>query len=198
MTKHVLLVSGPQGSGKSTQAELIAKRYDLPLFEAGVELRAFVETQKPGVEQVKLVMSQGLLVPHHYVDDLFLEFVDEHTNPSGVISDGYPRSLEQWHIIEKICEKLNAKVVGLNISLEESVAIQRISSRVEAQDGKLVHRQDDTPDAIRERLKIYHEQTMPVLEHIKMHHQLFVIDGAADIDSVSSNVFEALDPILKR
>ncbi len=196
--KYVLLVSGPQGSGKSTQAERVGERYKMPLFEAGVELREFVQTPGPGVQEVKKYMIEGQLVPHHYVNDLFHQFVTRYSNARGVISDGFPRSLEQWHVIEETCEKLGAELIGLNISIDEATSLARIQSRVEVgEDGQPKRRPDDSPAAVRERLDIYHDQTLPVLEVLKQHHQLFVIDGSSDMDSVSQAVFAALDPILR-
>jgi|GEM_PF-5278205 len=198
MTKHLLLVSGPQGSGKSTQAERIAERYQLPLFKAGAQLRAYADSDKPGAAELKAALIEGQLAPHHYVDNLFLNFIEINADRNGYITEGYPRSLDNWHIIEKVCTGQDIEVIGINITIPEETTFERISKRVEVKNGEAQKRADDSPEAIRERLRIYHTQTQPVLDRIKQDHRLFVIDGSPAMDSVSQAIFAALDPILKR
>jgi adenylate kinase len=197
MTKYLIVVSGPQGSGKSTQAESIAARYVMPLFEAGVRLRQYVEDKRPGFEEIERYMEKGLLVPHHYLNDLVFDFVRSENCERGLVTDGFPRSLEQWQVIDAVSRELGAKVLGVYISLSEAVALERIKKRVELHNGVAAKRDDDTPDAIKKRLAIYHEETMPVIDYIRGHHQLVEIDGNGTIEEVTDQVIKKLDRILK-
>lgn len=193
MTRNILVVSGPQGSGKSTQAELIAKRYGLPLFEAGVELRSYVGDKLPGYKEIEQYMEKGLLVPHHYLNELFFRFVDSHDCQQGLVSDGFPRSMEQWHVLESVQKKIQANIIGIYVSVTQEVALERIKKRVEVHDGKVAKREDDTPEALQQRFKIYHEDTMPVINHIREFHQLIEIEGDNSMEEVSEAVANRLN-----
>ncbi len=196
LMKYLIIVSGPQGSGKTTQAENISKKYSMPLFDAGMQLRSFVESQAPGAQEVEKSMNEGILVPHHYVDELFRQFLAANPEAPGYLTDGFPRSLEQWHIIQETIDKLDAKVIGVYIALTEEVAINRITKRVEMIDGVAEKRGDDTPDAIRRRFQVYHKETVPVLNYIREHHQLIEIDGSPSAEEVKEAVLNKLNLVL--
>lgn len=196
MSRYIIIVSGPQGSGKSTQAERASRRYGMPLFEAGLELRDFAEGDTPEALAVRETINRGQLAPHEIVNNLFRQFVHGATEQAGVISDGFPRSMEQWHVIAEVAEEIQAKILGIYVKLSQDTAVERIANRVEIENGKVEKRDDDTPDAIRRRFQIYHTETIPVLNYIRSHHQLIEIDGSPSADDVSQNIFIALDPIV--
>lgn len=193
MKKVLILVSGPQGSGKSTQAELVAERHGAPIFEAGTELRALVERREPGSAEIEAYMKRGDLVPHHYVDDLFTQFFARNVGSPVLVSDGYPRNLPEFLIAEQLCATNGRDIIGVSVDLDETTAIERIIAR--AQDGS-EQRPDNTPSAIKERLRLYHEETLPVLEQIKNKHRLFVIDGRPSIQAVQNLISEVLEPVI--
>jgi adenylate kinase len=190
MSKFLILVSGPQGSGKSTQAELLAEKYGAPLFEAGVELRALVERREPGSAEIEAFMKRGDLVPHHYVDDLFTEFSARNQGEAMLVSDGYPRNLPELTIAERLAGQDGRKIIGVNVDLDETTAIERIISRAKARGEGHEDRPDNAPSAIKERLRLYHEETVPVLDQIKANHRLFVVDGTPSISEVSATIAE--------
>lgn len=192
MKKYLVLVSGPQGSGKSTQAELIAKQFNAPIFEAGVELRSLVERSEPGATEVEAYMKRGDLVPHRYVDKLFGEFFTRNFAASVLVSDGYPRNLPELEIAEQLCGE-DRTIIGLNVQLDEATSIERIMARAKSSEES---RPDNAADAIKKRLRLYHEETVPVLERVKSAHQLIVIDGQPSIEVVRSAVSQAINPIL--
>lgn len=196
MSKYLILVSGPQGSGKSTQAELVAEKFSAPLFEAGVELRAMVERREPGSAEIEAYMKRGDLVPHHYVDDLFTEFAARNQGEDVIVSDGYPRNLPELTITEQVASHSDRKIVGVNVDLDETTAIERIISRAKSKGEGHEDRPDNAPAAIKERLRLYHEETVPVLDAIKVKHRLFVIDGKPSIEEVSQTIADHLSSIL--
>lgn len=195
MSKYLLLVSGPQGSGKSTQAELIAKHFKAPLFEAGVELRAMVERRAPGSAEIEAYMKRGDLVPHHYVDDLFSEFSARNQGGAVLVSDGYPRNLPELVIAERLALQDNRTIIGINVDLDETTAIERIISRAKARGDGHEDRPDNAPSAIKERLRLYREETLPVLDEIKSKHRLFVIDGTPSINEVAATIAEHVESV---
>lgn len=194
--KRVIVVTGPQGSGKSTQAERVAEKYGMTLFEAGVELRKFADGPSEDAREVDLAMTSGELVPHHYVDRLFINYVNDHPSAAGVVTDGFPRSFEQWPILDGVAKKLGAQIIGVHITLSEDEAVNRIKNRVERHGSKVEKRDDDNPEAIKRRLQIYHQETTPVLEFIKKNHRLIEIDGAPSIEKVTSSILTALETII--
>lgn len=196
MKKYLLLVSGPQGSGKSTQAELLAERLRAPLFEAGVELRAMVERREPGSAEIEAFMKRGDLVPHHYVDDLFREFSARNAGERVLVSDGYPRNLPELGITEQIATTGDRAIIGINVDLNETTAIERIISRAKSRGDGHEDRPDNAPDAIKERLRLYHEETEPVLAEIGAKHRLFVIDGQPSIEEVAAQINDHIGSII--
>jgi adenylate kinase len=193
--KLLILVSGPQGSGKSTQAERIATRFDAPIFEAGVELREMVKRNEPGSTEIEAFMKRGELVPHHYVDDLFREFCGRNNGSKLIISDGYPRNLPELSIAESLAKSDGRTIVGVNVDLDETTAIERIIARAHS-DSDQADRPDTSASAIKERLRLYHEETVPVLNELRARHQLIVIDGKPTIEEVERRTIEALEPII--
>lgn len=196
MSKYLILVSGPQGSGKSTQAELVANNFTAPLFEAGVELRAMVDRHDPGSAEIEAFMKRGDLVPHHYVDDLFTEFAARNQGEKVIVSDGYPRNLPELVITERVAAGDGRVVIGVNVDLDETTAIERIISRAKSKGEGHENRPDNAPAAIKERLRLYHEETVPVLDAIKAKHRLFIIDGTPSIEEVSATIAGHLSSIL--
>ena len=181
--KYLFLVSGPQGSGKSTQAEQLAAVNEAPLFESGHKLREMVERNEPGAREVEQYMEKGELVPHHYVDTLFTEFFARNSSSPILVSDGYPRNLPELKIVQRLCSEDNPVVIGVAINLDETTAVERIIARAQTKtDGD---RPDDSPEAIRQRLNLYHEETVPVLEELRANHVLLSVDGSGTIEQVT-------------
>ncbi|QQG50120.1 MAG: nucleoside monophosphate kinase [Candidatus Berkelbacteria bacterium] len=194
--KYLVIVSGPQGSGKTTQAEMVAKKFDMALFEAGKQLRAYVAAKKPGSDDIESAMEKGVLVPHHYLNRLFVNFTEENSARAGLVSDGFPRSLEQWGTVQEVIESSGMKVIGVFVNLRQETALERIRKRTETLNGQVVHRADDTEEALKQRFATYHAETIPVLEFIREHHRLLEVDGSGSVEQVSEDIIEQLEPLL--
>ena len=183
-----LVLLGPPGSGKGTQAARLKVELGVPHISTGDMLRAAVAAGTPQGLKAKEVMNAGKLVS----DDILLGMLEERLAQddvkNGFILDGYPRNLAQAdaldHLLAKIGQPLDA-VVKLDVPNE--VIIARCEIRFEAE-----HRHDDDPEVVRDRLKIYAEQTAPVADFFARRGKLQVVDGVGELNEVTARVKRAL------
>lgn len=177
-----IILLGPQGSGKGTQAELLVKKYDLRHFEAGKILRGM---DNPIVKQA---LNSGLLVPDEYVRQIAWDFINKNGDGQGFLFDGYPRHLPQYEQLKEMLAQKGLKidmVVNIEISTEESV--KRLSAR-----RALENRDDDQPEAIKKRLAIYRSQTHPVFEKACEEGIGIEINGEQTIEKVHQDIIAKL------
>ena len=183
-----LVLLGAPGSGKGTQAARLKNDLGVPHISTGDMLRAAVAAGTPTGLKAKAVMDAGKLVS----DDILLAMLEERLAQadakSGFILDGYPRNLAQAdaldHLLARIGQPLDA-VVKLEVPNE--VIIGRCEIRYAAE-----HRKDDDPAVVRDRLKVYAEQTAPVADFYAKRGKLQVIDGVGELDEVTARVKLAL------
>ena len=183
-----LVLLGAPGSGKGTQAARLKNDLGVPHISTGDMLRAAVAAGTPTGLKAKAVMDAGKLVS----DDILLAMLEERLAQadakSGFILDGYPRNLAQAdaldHLLARIGQPLDA-VVKLEVPNE--VIIGRCEIRYAAE-----HRKDDDPAVVRDRLKVYAEQTAPVADFFAKRGQLQVVDGVGELDEVTARVKLAL------
>jgi len=183
-----LVLLGPPGSGKGTQAARLKVELGVPHISTGDMLRAAVAAGTPTGLKAKAVMDAGKLVS----DDILLAMLEERLSQddvkNGFILDGYPRNLAQAdaldHLLAKIGQPLDA-VVKLDVPSE--AIIDRVKIRFEAE-----HRKDDNPDVVRDRLQIYAQETAPVADFFARRGKLQVINGVGDLDEVTGRVRSAL------
>jgi adenylate kinase len=208
LAKHIILF-GPQGSGKGTQADLLVEKYGLKHISPGELFRAEVSRGTPLGKQLKDYMDKGLLVPKEINFKVVYEALKA-INFTNFILDGFPRSQEQADYLETIA-KIDA-AIEIHISDEE--AVKRISSRFMCEkcsagyntisikpkkagicdkcQGKLVQRADDTPEAVRKRLTIYHEQTEPLKVFYGNKKAYKEVNGEQEIAKVFKELEKAL------
>lgn len=183
-----LVLLGAPGSGKGTQAARLKTELGVPHISTGDMLRAAVAAGTPTGLQAKAVMDAGKLVS----DDILLAMLEERLSQddarAGFILDGYPRNLAQAdaldHLLAKIGQPLDA-VVKLDVPNEAIIA--RCEIRFAAE-----HRKDDDPVVVRDRLKVYAEQTAPVADFYAKRGKLQVVDGVGELDDVTARVERAL------
>ena len=183
-----LVLLGPPGSGKGTQATRLKTELGVPHISTGDMLRAAVAAGTPTGLKAKAVMDAGKLVS----DDILLAMLEERLSQddvkNGFILDGYPRNLAQAdaldHLLVKIGQPLDS-VVKLEVANE--VIIGRCEIRFAAE-----HRKDDDPVVVRDRLKVYAEQTAPVADFFARRGKLQVVDGVGELDEVTARIKRAL------
>ena len=214
-----LVVLGPPGAGKGTQAALLAKRWGLTHLSTGDLLRQAVETGTPLGEKVKGLLGKGGLVPDDIVIALTQERL-ESLQDRGAVLDGFPRTLEQARALDRaLAGKGVDRAIFIRVSPEQIV--RRVSSRWTCRvcqtpynvftsqprvpgkcdrcGGELYQRADDTVEGIRKRLEVYLAQTVPVIEYYRERGKLLEVDGEVGVEEVSRRVEAALaDPQAQR
>ncbi|MHC4954762.1 MAG: adenylate kinase [Planctomycetota bacterium] len=191
-----LVFLGPPGAGKGTQAELLAEAKDLLHLSTGDMFRSAIARGTPTGLQAKSFMDQGQLVPDEVVDALVDERLKEEDARAGFLLDGYPRNLTQ---VEALDGMLAARGTPLDavvyLDVPDEVLVGRIRGRAAqaAGGGAGGERADDTEEVARERLKVYHEHTAPLVDHYDKAGLLRRIDGTHSINKVRALVAAALD-----
>lgn len=181
-----MLIIGPPGSGKGTQAERIAGRLGVVAISTGDIFRANVREQTPLGVEAKKYMDAGDFVPDSVTNDMVRDRLTKADVESGFLLDGYPRTVAQLDYLNQILgdEKLN---IVLQLIADDAELVARLLGR-----SKAAGRSDDQQDVIRYRLKLYKEQTEPVVAHCAKRGILAQIDGTGRIDEVTERALKAL------
>ena len=214
-----LVLLGPPGAGKGTQAERIAARYQIPHLSTGDMLREAVAADTDVGRRAKAIMEAGQLVPDDVMNRLVAERIAQPDAARGFVLDGFPRTLAQARALDELlgqrAQRLDAV---LEIAVDDDTLVDRISGRFAcARCGagyhdrfkrpktegvcdvcggrEFVRREDDKPKTVRARLKAYHAQTAPLLPYYRDNGMLTAVDGMAEIDDVSSTVFKTIDAL---
>lgn len=183
-----ILILGPQGSGKGTQAKRIAERYGVPHVATGDILRAAVADGGELGRRVGPILDRGDLVP----DDLMVELIRERiAGESGFVLDGFPRTVPQAQALDAMLDEVGKPLDAvLLLDVSDETALERLLERG-VEEGRL----DDAPEAIRNRLRLYHGLTEPVVDRYRAEGTLLVVDGERSIDEVSSAIEDALGEV---
>jgi adenylate kinase len=179
-----LLIFGPQGAGKGTQAARIVEEYGLANIATGDMLRAAIANETPLGLQVKPILDRGDLVSDELVVALIRERLAEADAAGGFVLDGFPRTLAQAEALDamlaEIGRGLDAVIV---LEVPDEVARERMLERA---------RKDDTPDVIENRLRTYHEQTAPLVDWYRARDKVVPVDGTESIEDVWAQIQTAL------
>ena len=205
-----LIILGPQGCGKGTQAQLLADKFGWLHFEMGKILRSIAQSENNKYSKgVAQALNSGSLVPDEYVRLIAWDFVKKHQD-KGIIFEGYPRSVDQYDHLQDMLRKFGKKLdFVINIDISEAESIARLEKRRTCNKcgkvytggtvcecgGQLVQREDDKPEAIRQRLQIYHAQTHPVFEKAVADGIGVEISGEFPIEIVHAHILEAIKNI---
>jgi adenylate kinase len=183
-----ILILGPQGSGKGTQAQRIAASYGLAHIATGDMLRQAMAAQSEFGRRVQPLYDAGHLVP----DDLMIGLIRERLQQDvedGFILDGFPRTMAQAEALDAMLREIERPITAvLQLDVPDEVCVDRLSKRAH-EEGRV----DDTPDAIRTRLDLYHRETEPVIEHYRAQGNLIVIHGDRAVDDVFDEIQQALE-----
>jgi adenylate kinase len=179
MTTGVIFL-GPPGSGKGTQAEILAKLLDIPHISTGEILRSAIAKSTPLGQKAKGYMARGELVPNELILDMVRERLQDQDIQKGWILDGFPRSVSQATFLDELLGEINyAAPCVIDLEVPQNVLIDRLLKR---------GRQDDTEETIRRRLEVYHEQTEPVTDYYRGKGNLHVVDGNRGTEEVTQSL----------
>lgn len=186
-----IIIFGPPGAGKGTQAKNLIERYSLKHLSTGDMLRA---ARKSGTElgqRVAAIMDAGKLVSDEIVNELVEEQVMDGQDEQGFIFDGYPRTVSQAETLDEILAKVDepvAAVVFLEVPKDE--LIERLLKRAQEQG-----RADDTREVIEERVEEYNSKTLPVAEYYAAQDKVHRIKGTGSVEEIAGRLFAVLDPL---
>jgi adenylate kinase len=206
-----LVLLGPPGAGKGTQAERLVTDFDLPYYATGDILRAAVKDETDLGKEAKGYMDRGELVPDELICKVIMERIDQAEAEDGFLLDGFPRNEEQANILENALQKRDRKLTAvLLIDAPDEEVIKRISGRrvcvknqhvyhvdfdppkhegVCDQDGsRLIQRDDDKPETIKKRLEVYHGQTKPLIDYYESRGVLRRFDGSRTPSEVHDHI----------
>lgn len=209
-----IILLGPPGSGKGTQARFITEKYGISGISTGDMLRDEVKNKTELGLKAKEYMDAGKLVP----DDLVIKMVEERLNKEGYVLDGFPRTLSQAKSLDKILDRMNERIdYVIYIDISEEELIKRMSGRRICKDcgsvyhllfnppkvdgkcdlceGELYQRDDDKEETIRKRLKVYKEDTKPLIKYYKDKGILRRVDGSKDIEEVKNTIEDIISNI---
>lgn len=185
-----LILLGPPGAGKGTQAQRLVEKYRIPQLSTGDMLRAAVKAETEVGKRAKAVMDAGELVSDEIVNAIVAERIDQDDCSPGFILDGYPRTLQQADAVEAM---LDARSLHLDSVIELVVDDRALVSRIvkRAQDAEAAGqpvRKDDNPAVFEERLREYYKKTAPLIGYYYAKHMLRGVDGMASIDDVTGQI----------
>ncbi|MEX4007745.1 adenylate kinase [Neoaquamicrobium sediminum] len=190
-----LILLGPPGAGKGTQAQRLVEKHGIPQLSTGDMLRAAVANGTEVGKRAKAVMDAGELVSDDIVNAIVAERIDQPDCADGFILDGYPRTLAQADAVEAMLAKRNLKLdVAIELVVDDKALVGRIVKR--AEDAKAAGqpvRKDDNPEVFDERLREYYKKTAPLIGYYYAKGLLKGVDGMADIDAVTRQIDTLLD-----
>ncbi|WP_285025131.1 adenylate kinase [Plantibacter sp. ME-Dv--P-122b] len=186
--KPRLLIVGPPGSGKGTQAAFLAEHFDIPAISTGDIFRANIKEGTALGKQVQAIVSEGGYVPDSLTNEIVRDRLHQPDAVEGFLLDGYPRTTDQVVALDALLAESDASldaVVQLQADTEEVVA--RLLKRA-AEQG----RTDDTEDVIRHRLELYAHETAPLIEVFTARGLVVAVDGLGEVDEVTARIDAAL------
>jgi adenylate kinase len=187
-----ILLLGPQGAGKGTQGRLISREYGIPHIATGDILRAAIaEGSELGREAAPL-LNAGLLVPDEIMIGLIRDRLAQEDTERGFVLDGFPRTMPQAEALDDMLGEIDRPLsVVFEFQLSEDVCVERLLRRAQ-EEG----RADDTPEAIRTRLRLYYQETEPLIEHYRAKAILVPVHADRPVEEVFAEIQQALEQVV--
>lgn len=183
-----LLIIGPPGAGKGTQAVRIAERLGVPAISTGDIFRANIKEQTPLGQQVSAVLDRGELVPDSLTNDLVADRLQQDDARSGYLLDGYPRTAGQVEFLDSVnAERGEGIDAVIRLLADTDEVVRRLQKRADEQG-----RSDDNEETIRHRLEVYERETAPLIELFGQRDLIVAVDGLGEIDAVTQRIIDAL------
>ncbi len=210
-----LIIFGPPGVGKGTQAQILSQKLNIPHISTGDMLREAVKNQTELGLKAKSFMDKGELVPDDVMIGIIKEVLSSERCKNGFILDGFPRTIVQAEALDKIFEELNIKLdYVISLEVDDDEIIKRLTNRRVCKNcgavfnllidkipednkcprcgGELYQRSDDTPEVIKNRLKVYRESTQILLEYYAKKGILKSINGVGEISDITEKIYKSI------
>lgn len=187
-----LILLGPPGAGKGTQAKILTERHGIPQLSTGDMLRAAVKAETPVGLEAKAIMARGDLVPDEVVVKIVDDRIQQPDCANGFILDGFPRTVAQAEALERILADHGMDLDAVvELQVDEDALAARVENRVREAGGAV--REDDTVEALKNRLGVYREQTAPLIDFYRARGKLVTVNGMQPIEAVARDVEAAVD-----
>jgi adenylate kinase len=184
-----ILLIGPPGAGKGTQAALLAQHFGIPAISTGDIFRENVRNETPLGLEAKAFMDRGEYVPDSLTNALVRDRLNQEDAVAGFLLDGYPRTIDQVEELDDILEETEKKLdVVVQLTADSEELLRRLSGRAQEQG-----RSDDTPEVIKRRLDVYEEQTAPLIDIYASRSLVAKVNGLGEIADVTNWIIEVLD-----
>ena len=184
-----ILLIGPPGAGKGTQAAELAKYFGIPAISTGDIFRENVRNETPLGLEAKAFMDRGEYVPDSLTNALVRDRLNQEDAVAGFLLDGYPRTIDQVEELDDILEETEKKLdVVVQLTADSEELLRRLSGRAQEQG-----RSDDTPEVIKRRLDVYEEQTAPLIDIYASRSLVAKVNGLGEIADVTNRIIEVLD-----
>lgn len=186
-----LVLFGPPGAGKGTQAKVLVDSRGLPQLSTGEMLRAAVKAGTPLGRKVEALLTKGELVSDDIVIDIIAQRYDQPDCAKGAVFDGFPRTIAQAEALDAMLAARGRMIDAvLELRVDDKVLLDRVEQRIK--EGGVL-RSDDTPETLRHRLGVYYQNTAPLLDYYGKQGKVITVDGMASIAEVTSKIAAALD-----
>lgn len=184
-----LILFGPPGSGKGTQSVRIAEKYNLVHISTGDIFRREIRNKSALGLKVHSIIERGELVPDDLLVDILRSALQQAGNPRGFVFDGFPRTIKQAEDLDKLLNETGKTVfLVLSLDVDEEEVVTRLLKR-----AQLEGRKDDTEEVIRNRMKVYHSQTHPLMEYYNKQAKFKSITGVGSIDDIFRDICKVID-----
>jgi adenylate kinase len=189
-----LILLGPPGAGKGTQAKSLIEAYGIPQLSTGDILRSAIKARTPMGLEAKAVMDRGDLVSDTVVNGIVSERLDEEDARQGFILDGFPRTIPQAEALDQMLADKGMKIDAvIEITADADTLTRRIVNRARENAATSGARADDNEDVVRNRLAVYREQTAPLVEFYRQKGLLRSVDGMAPVEQVTAAIRQAVE-----
>lgn len=210
-----IIMLGPPGAGKGTQAKKISAKYSIPHISTGDIFRVNIQQGTELGQKAKAYIDQGLLVPDELVVDLVVDRIGKEDCAKGYVLDGFPRTIPQAVALDEALSRVNDSIdYVFDVNVPNDYIVERMSGRraclacgatyhvvyaptkqeniCDICQGTLIQREDDKPETVQKRLVVYRDQTWPLIKHYAKQKKLVSIDGTMDIDDVFASIVKVL------
>ena len=187
-----LVLFGPPGAGKGTQAEILQEKRGLPQLSTGVMFRAAIDAGTELGKTIAPILARGDLVSDEIAIRIIAERYDQPDCAKGAVFDGFPRTIAQAEALDGMLAKRAKKIDRvIELKVDAKILVERVEQRIRQSGGST--RSDDTPETLKARLAVYYKNTAPLLEYYKRQGKLVSVDGMQPIAEVTRQIGAAID-----